>query len=417
MERIKQMSLKKALFTIAGINITAALILSLLSFWGCSVLGSHLATERIVMDVHSAPFLISHSIEPESQIVTASRIISIFQLLLPTLIYIAALFLAASTFYRLKLKRPLEVLEKGAARIIDNDLDFSIEATSPDELGALCTAFETMRRTLLNNNRELWRQTEERKRLNAAFSHNLRNPVTVLKGSAKLARKAITDNPPGTDQIAEHLALIESYAGRIEHYIETMSGIQKLEETPVEREPVQWDTLMTEFEHMVQMMSLDSDKHISFCTPDYPDTVRTIARSVLPGKSTPPDRPISLDNSIPPGKTILLDKSILFQIAENLISNALRFARQDITVTCSINNTLNETLTETFLELSVTDDGRGFPAALVGNGIRPFQKGNEDAGHFGMGLYTCKLLCERHGGGITIMNQPTGASASALLQI
>ena len=42
-----------------------------------------------------------------------------------------------------------------------------------------------MRVALKENNIEMWRQVEERKRLNAAFSHDLRTPLTVLKGQSE----------------------------------------------------------------------------------------------------------------------------------------------------------------------------------------------------------------------------------------
>ncbi len=374
MERIKQMNLKKALFTIACINIMIALILSLLAFWGCVALGSRFVTERIVIDIHSVPFLITRTSEPAAQADTAAEIISLVQIILPILIFTTALFATASIFYRLKLKEPLTELTKGAARIIENDLDFTIEAKSQDELGQLCIAFETMRKTLLENNRELWRQAEERRRLNAAFSHNLRNPVTVLKGSLKLVRKGAA--------VSEHLSSMESYTDRIERYIETMSSIQKLEEIPVEREPVPWETLILELENMIRLMGADSGKQISFCT------------DVHSGRTD---------------SVVLVDKSILFQIAENLLSNALRFAVRNIAVDCSAN--------ENLLELSVTDDGSGFSAPLIKNGIQPFQKGNGDTEHFGIGLYICNLLCEKHGGSISVRNHDMGASVSASLKI
>ncbi len=387
---IRQMNLKKALFTIVCINITAALALSLLSFWGCIAVRSQLAANRTIINIPSAPFLASSAPEPTAQTDAAVDIISVVQILLPVLIYIFALFTTASMFYRLKLKGPLAVLASGASRIIKNDLDFTIEAASQDELGQLCTAFETMRQTLLDNNRELWRQAEERRRLNAAFSHNLRNPVTVLKGAAKLAEKSIARNPQEPGKIAVQIALITNYAGRIEHYIETMSSIQRLEETPVERENIPWDTLVAELRQTVYLIGMDHDKQIRFHTSDQP-------------KTAPVNRSAQTDRSV------CLDRSILFQIAENLLSNALRFARQNIDISCSVN--------ETILELSVADDGGGFPASLIRDGVRPFHKGREDAEHLGMGLYTCKLLCERHGGTITIQNHAAGSFVSASLKI
>lgn len=378
MDRIKQMNLKKALFTITFINITIALFLSILSVWGCVILRSQIAPSGVVVEIRSNSTVMNQLPERTTQAAVIAEIISVTQMILPILIYIGALFITVFMFYRLKLKEPLALLTKGASRIIEDDLDFTIEAKSQDELGQLCIAFETMRRTLLNNNRELWRQTEERKRLNAAFSHDLRNPVTVLKGSAKLAKKSVVDGTGNTEQIVDNLSRIESYTGRIERYIETMSSIQRLEEIPIEQEQVKWNKLISELENTIAFVGADSNKRINF-------------------------------NSSTSAESFSIDKSILFQVAENLISNAIRFAVQNIDVSCSLN--------ETILKLSVTDDGCGFPAALIKNGIQPFQKGSEDTEHFGMGLYICNLLCQRHSGSISIQNNKIGATVSATLKI
>lgn len=205
MEWLRQMKLKKALFTIAFLNITVALILSMLAIWGCAELRSYFATEGIgiVMDTQSEQIVVRQMQGGGAGEKTAADILSVVQILLPIVIYICALFLSASLFYRLKLREPIEALTKGADRIIDNDLDFEMAAGSEDELGQLCTAFETMRKTLLANNRELWRQAEERRRLNAAFAHDLRNPVTVLKGSVKLAKHTVMDDAADSEQQRE----------------------------------------------------------------------------------------------------------------------------------------------------------------------------------------------------------------------
>lgn len=63
---------------------------------------------------------------------------------------------------------------------------------------AFGAAFEKMRGQLQRNHQELWRQGEERRRLNAAFSHDLRNPVTVLKGSIRVMEKVLQGDRLGT---------------------------------------------------------------------------------------------------------------------------------------------------------------------------------------------------------------------------
>ncbi len=379
MERIKQMKLKKALFVMAFFNITIAFLLSLFIIWLCIELRSQIAPMGEISINVSSAHVITQPQNSTAQAALLADMISLAQIILPILIYIIALLTTASIFYHLKLKEPLKILTEGAACIIDNNLDFTIETTSQDELGQLCTAFETMRKTLLENNYTLWRQGEERKRLNAAFSHNLRNPVTVLKGSIKLALKNnIEDITTASNPFTDHLLRMESYTNRIEHYVETMSSIQKLEDIRLQPELVKWDSLISELKNMLCFLREDTQKQIQFIPAKYE-------------------------------KDILIDKSILFQIAENLVSNALRFATARIDILCSISNGK--------LLLSVTDDGCGFPEKLLQNGIQPFQKGNEDMGHFGMGLYTCELLCQKHGGNITLKNNPTGATVSIILTI
>lgn len=378
MERIKQMKLKKALFAMAFLNITIAFLLSLFIIWLCIELRSQIAPMGGISINMNSAHVITQPQNSTAQAALLADIISLVQIILPILIYIIALFTTASMFYHLKLKEPLKILTQGAACIIDNNLDFTIETTSQDELGQLCTAFETMRKTLLENNYTLWRQAEERKRLNAAFSHNLRNPVTVLKGSIKLALKNIEDITTASNPFTDHLLRMESYTNRIEHYVETMSSIQKLEDITLQPEPVKWDSLISELKNMLCFLREDTQKQIQFTPAKYE-------------------------------KNILIDKSVLFQIAENLVSNALRFAAARIDILCSISSGK--------LLLSVTDDGCGFPEKLLQNGIQPFQKENEDMGHFGMGLYTCELLCQKHDGNITLKNNPTGATVSIILTI
>ena len=109
-----------------------------------------------------------------------------------------------------------------------------------------------------------------------------------------------------------------------------------------------------------------------------------------------------------PPAAILLDKELLFQIAENLTANALRFARETVTVTLCV--------TGGQLTLTVADDGGGFPLSLLKDGVQPFHKGAEEAGHFGMGLYICDLLCRKHGGSLMLRNDH-GAVACASLKI
>ena len=269
---------------------------------------------------------------------------------------VAGLGLAGVLFYQLKLKGPISVLQMGTERIRAHDLDFTIPEVSKDELGQVCAAFETMRAELLRSNQELWRQAEERKRLNAAFAHDLRNPITVLKGTVKLLRRGAED-----EQALERL---EVYTRRIEQYVEAMSGVQRLEQLPVEPRPVSLSQLGNELE----------------------ETAGLLAPA------------LSLSCRFPKEGWVNLDHGLFLTVAENLIANTVRFSRSKLELTLETDSG--------FLTLTAADDGPGFPQELIQNGPKPFGKRDGDAAHFGMGLYTCKLLCQKHGGDLRLQNGP-----------
>lgn len=377
MEWIKRMSLKKSLFTMALVSIAIATLFSIISILALSEIRTQIYSQgmEIMFDGSNT---IANNVNQSSQGEYLVTLFAALQIALPILFFVIALLATIFLFYRWKLKEPLKILMDGANHIIENDLNFSIKAQSTDELGQLCTAFETMRQTLMKNNRELWRQAEERKRLNAAFSHDLRNPVTVLKGSAKMARQCVESGTERTAQLIQNLTRIETYTGRIERYVEAMSSAGRLEQIQLEKGFTDPQSLTHELENAIRLVAADGGKQLSFTS------------TVNVGK-------------------VLLDKNVLFEITENLVSNAIRFAKQTISVSLSFSGDM--------LTLKVTDDGSGFPVGLLKNGIQPFQKENKDAEHFGMGLYICDLLCKKHGGCVEIKNCEQGASASAILKI
>ena len=387
MEWIKRMNLKKALFTITFFSSLTAVILSGITVWLCEELSTSIAPQGVEVEIYESPFGINVTRRPNPTASAAglAKFISVLQLILPILFFLTALVVTSTLFYRWKLKEPIMVLTNGAAHIMDNDLDFSIEAGNDDELGQLCAAFETMRRSLLINNRKLWHQTEEQKRLNAAFSHDLRNPITVLKGSVKMAIQCVNQEDGENiervknKQLMENLVRIENYAGRIERYVETMSNVQRLEQVQIEKVPVDSHVIIRELEKTLSFVVSDSGKQLVF------------------------------KGNTAVGKAIFIDQSVLMQITENLVSNAIRFAKQTVSVAILIETDK--------LTLTVNDDGIGFPEKLLKNGIQPFGKGNEDAEHFGMGLYICELLCRKHGGELKIRNDSFGAAVDAVLKI
>lgn len=307
MERLKNMELKKTFLVLSASCVLVALLMLGLVFMICNSISSNFPSGGIEILADGSIVKMETPTETQQNILSMLGIIQIVScIVLP----MGGLALSGILYYHIKLKQPISTLRNGISRIRNHDLDFSMPVHSDDELGQLCTAFDTMREELLKSNQELWRQAEERKRLNAAFSHDLRNPITVLKGTIKLLRQGTAD-----EQAIDRL---ESYTLRIEQYAEAMSSIQRLEQMPVRINEYSYSLLHSELE----------------------ETAKILAGALEPSVSAP-------DKG-----TIQLDHGLVLTVAENLIGNAARFAKSKIEIHLERKGN--------FLHLSVTDDGPGY---------------------------------------------------------
>ena len=134
-------------------------------------------------------------------------------------------------FYRRKLGRPIGILLTASENISQNRLDFTVEVPGRNELGLLCQSFEKMRIALRENNLEMWRQIEERKRLNAAFAHDLRTPLTVLKGQSEMLEKYAPKM--SQEKVAGTARMMGRHIKRLEAYVNTMNDLQRLEDIEI----------------------------------------------------------------------------------------------------------------------------------------------------------------------------------------
>ena len=331
------MGLKKAFLLLTLCGLLLSLLLTLLLWTVCETIAAQYPAGGFLIGPNGASPLPS----PTSEQSRLLLLLNVVQMAGAVLFPVLGLSAAAALFYRWKLEKPISILSEGTARIQANDLDFSIPQVSRDELGQICAAFAT-------------------------FAHDMRNPITVLKGSVRLLRQ----NPAAP----ETLDRLESYTLRLERYVEAMSAVERLEQMPVRPAGVPWAVLRAELEET--------------------------ARLLAPG--------LEAEISAPDQGTVVIDHGIFLTAAENLIGNGARFGRRTLTISLTRQGDL--------LSLSVADDGPGFPDQLLQSGPKPFGKLEENAEHFGMGLYTSGLLCRKHGGSLRLENRG-GAAAVAVFQI
>lgn len=297
--------------------------------------------------------------------------------LAPVLAYGGLGLLTFRRFYRVHIAAPLAELAGAADRIAEQDLDFAIGTVRGRELGRLSETLEHMRASLLEAQRELWRTAESRRCLNAAFAHDLRTPITVLKGTVGMAQMRLRR---GDTLDVDALDALSSQVARLERYATSMGGLTKLEDRPVERERLSADVLRGELEHHVAGVVSARGSELDLELASRSESAESIRHDM----------------------TVLLDLSLVEEVLDNLLSNACAHAVSSVTFDMMVDA---GTLT-----LVVTDDGPGFTPEALHRGCDPFFSENKSAEHFGLGLNVSSVLCGLHGGEIALTNAETGGA-------
>lgn len=157
-----------------------------------------------------------------------------------TVIYSLAGIIGVSyLYYNNKLKEPIRLLSEVADEVGRYNLDIEICYEKGDEMGRLCRAFDSMRRQLIANNQKMWDMMEEQRRINAAFAHDLRTPLTILRGYTDLLSKYIPEGKITEEKLLSTVKLMSDHIGRLENYSNTMKQINSLDELAVRKRPVE----------------------------------------------------------------------------------------------------------------------------------------------------------------------------------
>ena len=315
--------------------------------------------------------------------------------LCPVLAYGVLGWLTFRHFYRVHIAGPLAELAGAADRIAGQDLDFAIRVVRGRELGRLSETLEHMRASLLEAQRELWRTAESRRRLNAAFAHDLRTPITVLKGTVEMAQMRLRR---GDTLDGDALDALSAQVARLERYATSMGGLSKLEDRPVEREAFALDDLREELgRHVSEVMAARGGglelKLPTVSEADRAPASKTCCASESTLKAAAGSRPAAL---------LAIDLPLVEEVLDNLLSNACVHASSIVTFDMMVDAGV--------LTLVVTDDGSGFTPEALHRGCDPFFSENKSAEHFGLGLNVSSVLCGLHGGKIALTNAETGGA-------
>lgn len=290
------------------------------------------------------------------------------------LLMLGGIIAAVTLFFRIKMNKPLRLLQLGTQKIEEDDLDFHLEYPAGDEFGSLIAGFEKMRKALEHSSRSAWKMAEERRQVNAAFAHDLRTPLTVLKGQLDLLEVLLPTGDYDPEKVLDAVRKMSVHVEHMHQYVTMMNEIQRLENTPVQ--PVQ---------NPLKPLLKDMEEYMKELALEYP-----------------------MEFSIQGGfekEAAVYDYEVILRAVENVLRNAFCCGYHQVT--------LKAESSREYLRFTVEDDGPGFMPKQLAEGPVPFAKGKSSTG-CGMGLAICRTLCRNHGGDLEMYNRKQGGAGVAL---
>ena len=208
---------------------------------------------------------------------------------------------------------------------------------------------------------------EERRKLSASIAHDLRTPITVMKGYTEYLSHNVPLGRISEDKLMDTIHNLSLATDRLEQYANQVREIQAMDAIPVKPTAC---SLREFFEEQEDEYTVLAHQH---------------------------QLQFSMDISGVPDFQVMLDGTLVHRMIDNVISNALRFARREIT--------LKAGWQEGLLTIQVHDDGKGFSEESLRSATRPFYKENTENDHFGLGLSICNTLCQKQGGTLSLSNR------------
>ncbi|MEM9954559.1 MAG: ATP-binding protein [Chloroflexota bacterium] len=255
--------------------------------------------------------------------------------------------------------QPLISLDTAIRKVATQDFDNPVAVRGSYEVSNLATSFNQMLLALQN-------AETRRQNLLADVSHELRTPLTVLQGNLRGA----LDDVYTLDK--SQIAVLYNQIRQLNHLIDDLHDIAQ-----AEANRLQLTMMGLELSALVEQVAelfapLASDSGI---------TIQTEVDAILP--------------------LFRGDKKRLLQVLQNLVGNALRYAKSQIT--------LNLHHDKTHITLTVTDDGVGIPDSELPHIFDRFYRVDSSrtraTGGTGLGLAIVQSIVQAHGGTITVESQ------------
>ncbi len=268
----------------------------------------------------------------------------------------------------------LKKLIRAANNIKEGNLDYSVASAGTDEMSELCNSFEDMRVRLKNNAKDRLEDEAEQRALISNIAHDLKTPITAIKGYAEGMLDGVADTP---EKQAKYIRTIYNKANEMNTLINELTLYSNIDTNKI---PYNFQklNLSAYFSDCIEELGMDlENQHIRL---DY-------------------------SNFVDPDVQIIADPEQLGRIIHNIVSNSVKYMRADVASRISI---LVKDVGD-FVQIEISDNGKGIATHDLPYVFDRFYRAdasrNSAAGGSGIGLSIVKKIVEDHGGKIWVTSK------------
>ena len=333
----------------------------------------------LVVGIRSGPYDILTMSEPDvpkffgrQRLQTEAILLSVLIIGATAIVAIVLLSMLSTHFQLKHILRPVNALTDAARRIEAGDYSQGVGYDGKDEFTSVCAAFEHMQRHLLLEREKNAAYEKARTDLVAGISHDLRTPLTSVKGYLKGLRDGVANTP---EKQRQYLDIAYRKACDMDVLLQRLFYFSKLETGNLPLSPVAAD-LWRFVEGFVRDSAGELEQR----------------GGAIQLKGVPTPHPVRIDTEQ------------MYRVLTNLTENALRYAGSEALVL-----TLTLWREPDRERLRFADNGRGVPDEDLPHLFEQFWRGDQSRGGqsgegSGLGLYIVKYIVEAHGGTITARN-------------
>ncbi|MEF9953662.1 MAG: HAMP domain-containing sensor histidine kinase [Clostridium sp.] len=269
--------------------------------------------------------------------------------------------------------QPLHKMQEATKQIRDGNLDFTLDVDNDDEIGLLCQDFEEMRLQLKQSADEKIQYDKESKELISNISHDLKTPITAIKGYVEGIQDGVASSP---EKVNKYIKTIYNKANDMDRLIDELTFYSKIDTNKIP----------------YNFSKINVSEYFGDCIEDVGLDMET--RGVELGYFNYVDEDV----------VVIADAEQLKRVINNIIGNSLKYLDKKKGI-------LNIRIKDDgdFIQIVIEDNGKGIAAEdipyIFDRFYRTDSSRNSAQGGSGIGLSIVKKIIEDHGGRIWITSK------------